>query len=145
MSVAEEQAMELQGIPNIDPNAMQQQMMQDPMMQEQMPQNAPMQMREGGDIRYQEGEDIDFDETIDMLISQKKKAEQQKVVAKANAEKAKQDAITALEQGKARVASAKADEEVEKIKRKNLDSFYKDNKIENGSGLEKYLLLLYSH
>ena len=63
MSVAEEQAMELQGIPDIDPNMMQQQMMQDPMMQEQMPQNAPMQMREGGDIRYQEGEDIDFDET----------------------------------------------------------------------------------
>ena len=63
MSVAEEQAMELQGIPDIDPNMMQQQMMQDPMMQEQMPQNAPMPMREGGNIRYQEGEDIDFDET----------------------------------------------------------------------------------
>ena len=63
MSVAEEQAMELQGIPNIDPNAMQQQMMQDPMMQEQMPQNAPMQMREGGDIgRYQEGETVYFGE-----------------------------------------------------------------------------------
>jgi len=28
-----------------------------------MPQNAPMPMREGGNIRYQEGEDIDFDET----------------------------------------------------------------------------------
>jgi hypothetical protein len=63
MSVAEEQAMELQGIPNIDPNMMQQQMMQDPMMQEQMPQNAPMQMREGGDIgRYQEGETVYFGE-----------------------------------------------------------------------------------
>jgi len=62
MSVAEEQAMELQGIPDIDPNMMQQQMMQDPMMQEQMPQNAPMQMREGGDIRYQEGETVYFGE-----------------------------------------------------------------------------------
>ena len=62
MSVVEEQAMELQGIPNIDPNMMQQQMMQDPMMQEQMPQNAPMQMREGGDIRYQEGETVYFGE-----------------------------------------------------------------------------------
>ena len=54
MSVAEEQAMELQGIPNIDPNMMQQQM-----MQEQMPQNAPMQMKEGGSIRYQSGQTID--------------------------------------------------------------------------------------
>ena len=59
MSVVEEQAMELQGIPNIDPNMMQQQMMQAPMMQEQMPQNAPMQMREGGSIRYQSGQYID--------------------------------------------------------------------------------------
>ncbi|MGB0523122.1 MAG: SPFH domain-containing protein [Flammeovirgaceae bacterium] len=60
--------------------------------------------------------DIDFDETIDALISKKKEAEQQKVVARANAERAKQDAITAEEEGKARVAKAKADEEVEKIK-----------------------------
>jgi regulator of protease activity HflC (stomatin/prohibitin superfamily) len=60
--------------------------------------------------------DIDFDKTIDNLIAKKKEAEQQKVVAKAQAERAKQDAITALEQGKARVAKAKADEEVEKIK-----------------------------
>jgi hypothetical protein len=55
MSVAEEEAMELQGIPNADPNAMQQQMMQEPMPQQQMPQGAPMQMREGGAVRYQEG------------------------------------------------------------------------------------------
>ena len=61
MSVVEEQAMELQGIPNIDPNMMQQQMMQDPMMQEQMPQNAPMQMKEGGSIRYQSGQQIKYD------------------------------------------------------------------------------------
>ena len=106
MSVVEEEAMELGGIANADPNAMQQQMMAQqggmppqPMPQQQMPQNAPMQMaeggtiqyevedgasvtvpddeagflsaglgavgllREGGNIRYQEGEDIDFDET----------------------------------------------------------------------------------
>ncbi len=60
--------------------------------------------------------DIDFDATIDALIAKKKEAEQQKVVAKANAEKAKQDAITEREQGNARIAKAKADEEVEKIK-----------------------------
>ncbi|MFT5618964.1 MAG: regulator of protease activity HflC (stomatin/prohibitin superfamily) [Arenicella sp.] len=59
---------------------------------------------------------IDFDETIDALISKKKEAEQQKVVARANAERAKQDAITAEEEGKARIAIAKANEEVEKIK-----------------------------
>jgi regulator of protease activity HflC (stomatin/prohibitin superfamily) len=60
--------------------------------------------------------DIDFDETIDKLIAKKKEAEQQKVVARANAEKAKQDAVTEREQGAARVAKAKADEDVEKIK-----------------------------
>lgn len=61
--------------------------------------------------------DIDFDDTIDNLIAKKKEAEQQKVVAKANAEKAKQDAITSVEQGKARVAKAKADQEVLAIER----------------------------
>lgn len=59
--------------------------------------------------------DIDYDETIDALISQKKKAEQEKAVAITNAEKAKQDAITAEETGKARIAEAKANEEVKKI------------------------------
>lgn len=60
--------------------------------------------------------DIDFDQTIDSLIAKKKEAEQQRVVAKANAEKAKQDAITAEMQGKAKEAEAKAVENVEKIK-----------------------------
>lgn len=60
--------------------------------------------------------DIDFDQTIDALISKKKEAEQQKVVARANAEKAKQDAITAREQGNASIAVEKAKQEVEKIK-----------------------------
>ncbi len=61
--------------------------------------------------------DIDFDSTIDNLISKKKEAEQQKVVAKANAEKAKQDAITEYEQGRARTAKAKADQQVLAIER----------------------------
>ncbi|MDX1470231.1 MAG: SPFH domain-containing protein [Flavobacteriaceae bacterium] len=60
--------------------------------------------------------DIDYDDTIDKLIALKKEAEQQKVVARANAEKSKQDAITAREEGNARIAKAKADEEVAKIK-----------------------------
>lgn len=60
--------------------------------------------------------DIDFDPTIDALIQKKKEAEQQKVVARANAEKAKQDAITAREQGNARIATEKANQDVEKIK-----------------------------
>ncbi|MDC7239693.1 MAG: SPFH domain-containing protein [Spirochaetales bacterium] len=59
--------------------------------------------------------DINFDETIDKLIAQKKEAEQQRAVARANAERARQDAITAEEQGKARIAQARADEEVKKI------------------------------
>jgi regulator of protease activity HflC (stomatin/prohibitin superfamily) len=59
--------------------------------------------------------DIDFDETVDALIAKKKEAEQLKVVARANAERAKQDAITAEEQGKANVATARAAKEVEKI------------------------------
>lgn len=59
--------------------------------------------------------DIDFDETIENLINKKKEAEQQRVVARANAERAKQDAITAREQGEAKIAVAKAEEEVKKI------------------------------
>lgn len=60
--------------------------------------------------------DIDFDATIDNLIAKKKEAEQMKVVSKANAEKAKQDAITAREQGAASIATEKAKQDVEKIK-----------------------------
>lgn len=59
--------------------------------------------------------DIAFDETIDRLISQKKQAEQARAVARSNAEKARQDAITAEEEGKANVAIARAREEVAKI------------------------------
>lgn len=60
--------------------------------------------------------DFDYDETIDALIQKKKEAEQQKVVARSNAEKSKQDAITARERAAADVAIAKGAEEVEKIK-----------------------------
>lgn len=60
--------------------------------------------------------DIDFDKTIDALIGKKKETEQQKVVAIAAAEKAKQDSITAREMGNARIAEEKANQEVEKIK-----------------------------
>jgi regulator of protease activity HflC (stomatin/prohibitin superfamily) len=59
--------------------------------------------------------DIDYDETIDSLISQKKKAEQEKAVAITNAEKAVQDALTAEAQGEADIAKARATEEVAKI------------------------------
>jgi regulator of protease activity HflC (stomatin/prohibitin superfamily) len=60
--------------------------------------------------------DLDFDKTIDALIAKKKEAEQMKVVAQANAERAKQDAITAREQGAANIAKEKAEQDVEKIK-----------------------------
>lgn len=51
---------------------------------------------------------INYDDKIRELIDKKKEAEQQKVVARANAERAKQDAITAREKGKADVAIAHA-------------------------------------
>lgn len=60
--------------------------------------------------------DIDYDPTINALIAKKKEAAQMAVVARANAEKAKQDAITATEQGKAQIETARALELVEKIK-----------------------------
>lgn len=58
--------------------------------------------------------DIDFDEKTTGLIAKRKEAEQEMVVAKANAERAKQDAITASEQGKANIAIAEAKALVEK-------------------------------
>ncbi len=60
--------------------------------------------------------DLKFDELTSDLIAAKKKTEQEKVVARANSEKAKQDAITAVEQGKAKVATAEAEKNVEKIR-----------------------------
>lgn len=58
--------------------------------------------------------DIDFDDKTNELIAKRKEAEQEKVVAKANAERAKQDAITATENGKAKIAVAEADALVKK-------------------------------
>lgn len=51
--------------------------------------------------------DFDFDARTDELIAKRKEAEQQEIVAKADAKRAKQDAIKAEEQGKAKVATAK--------------------------------------
>lgn len=59
--------------------------------------------------------DFDFDPKTDELIKTKKESEQKRIAAKSLAEKAKQDAITEREQGNARIAKAKADQEVEKI------------------------------
>lgn len=61
-------------------------------------------------------DDPNFDDKTNELIAERKKADQQKVVAKANAERAKQDAITAEEVGKANVATAEASALVEKKK-----------------------------
>ena len=60
--------------------------------------------------------EIDFDKTIDALIAKKKEAQQKMVVARAQAEEAKQDALTSFEKGKANIAIAKATEEVAKIR-----------------------------
>ncbi len=60
--------------------------------------------------------DVVFDDKTNELIAERKKADQQKVVARANAERAKQDAITAEAEGRANVAKAEADADVEKKK-----------------------------
>lgn len=52
---------------------------------------------------------VDFDDTTKALIVKRKEAEQERVVAKSKAERAKQDAITAEAQGKADVAKAEAE------------------------------------
>jgi len=59
---------------------------------------------------------IHYDAKIRELIDKKKEAEQQKVVARANAERAKQDAITEREKGKADVAKARAESLVIKVR-----------------------------
>lgn len=53
--------------------------------------------------------DFDFDKATTELIHEKKKSQQKIVTARADAEKAKQDALTAVEQGKAKVAIAEAE------------------------------------
>ena len=60
--------------------------------------------------------DFEYDAKINELIAKKKEAEQIKVVAAANAEKAKQDALTAEAEGSAKIAQAKAEAEVQKMR-----------------------------
>jgi len=60
--------------------------------------------------------DIDFDETIDKLIAMKKESEQRRELAKTNSESAKQQALTAVQQGLAKEAEAEATANVTKIK-----------------------------
>jgi hypothetical protein len=58
--------------------------------------------------------DIDYDDKVDTMIQAKQEAMQQTVSAKANAERAVQDRITAEEVGRKNVAVAKYEQEVEK-------------------------------
>lgn len=59
--------------------------------------------------------DFEYDAKVKELIDKKKEAEQIKVVAVANAEKAKQNALTAEAEGSAKIAQAKAEAEVQKM------------------------------
>lgn len=59
--------------------------------------------------------DFGYDAKVQELIDKKKEAEQIKVVAVANAEKAKQNALTAAAEGSAAIAKAKAEAEVQKM------------------------------
>lgn len=59
-------------------------------------------------------DDPKFDDKTNELIAQRKQADQEKVVAKAQAERAKQDTITAVEKGKANIAIAEATALVQK-------------------------------
>lgn len=59
--------------------------------------------------------DFEYDAKVKELIDKKKEAEQIKVVAVANAEKAKQNALTAAAEGSAAIAKAKAEAEVQKM------------------------------
>lgn len=77
--------------------------------------NSPF-LRYGIEVLDFNVKEIDFDSTIDALISKKKEAQQKMVVAKAQAEEAKQNAITAEEKGKEDIARAKAQELTAKIR-----------------------------
>lgn len=59
--------------------------------------------------------DFVWDEKTAALIAEKKEAEQKRVAARSQAERAVQDALTAKAEGDARIAKEKADKEVEKI------------------------------
>ncbi len=78
--------------------------------------------------------DPDFDEKTDELIAKRKEAEQEQVVAKAKAERAKQDAITAAEQGKANVAIAEAEALV--VKKKAVIEAEKEKEVAEQQALQ---------
>lgn len=63
----------------------------------------------GMTVELLEIKDIDFDPITDKLIKTKKESEQKIIAARADAEKAKQDTKTAVENGKALVAKAEAE------------------------------------
>ena len=60
--------------------------------------------------------DIDFDSQTEAYMEEKSIAEQEKIVAKTQAEKYQQDRITAEEEGKALAAKAEAEEKVAKVR-----------------------------
>lgn len=60
--------------------------------------------------------DTDYDDKVDAMIATKQEAMQKTVSAKANAEKAVQDRLTAEEEGRKNVAIAKYEQEVSKQK-----------------------------
>ncbi|MBN1649522.1 MAG: hypothetical protein JW874_15895 [Spirochaetales bacterium] len=60
--------------------------------------------------------DIDFDDIVQQSMNEKSAAYQRQMVARSLAEAARQDAITAEEEGKAKIALARAEEEVLKIR-----------------------------
>lgn len=78
--------------------------------------------------------DIDFDDITDGLITKRKEAEQNQVVARANAERAKQDAITAMEEGKRDIARAEAAALVEQ--KKAVVEAEKDTKVAQQQALQ---------
>ncbi len=77
---------------------------------------------------------IDFDDTTKALIAKRKEAEQERVVAKSKAERAKQDAITAEAQGKANVALAEAEALV--IKKKAVIEAEKEKEVAEQQALQ---------
>lgn len=79
-------------------------------------------------------DNIDFDDLTDGLIAKRKEAEQQQVVARANAERAKQDAITAVEEGKRDIARAEAEALV--VQKKAVVEAEKETKIAQQKALQ---------
>lgn len=77
---------------------------------------------------------IEFDDATKALIAKRKEAEQERVVAKSKAERAKQDAITAEAQGKANVATAEAEALV--VKKKAVIEAEKEKEVAEQQALQ---------